>query len=62
MDRPLAITPSINRLLDQGRSGGDQGSAATSAAPSLARWRGANDVLGLALFFLMLGSYLAANL
>lgn len=62
MDRSLSLTPSISPLLDQIRIRGDQGSAATPEASSLAQWRGATDVLGLALFFLMLGIYLAANL
>jgi hypothetical protein len=62
MDRPLSLTPSISHLLDQMRLNSGQGSAAGPEAPSLAHWREVTDVLGLAVFVLMLGSYLAANL
>ena len=62
MDRPLSLTPSISQLLDQMRTNGRQGSAAGPEVPSLAHWREVTDVLGLAVFVLMLGSYLAANL
>ena len=62
MDRPLSLTPSISQLLDQMRTNGGQSSIAGSETPSLAHWRKATDVLGLAVFVVMLGSYLAANL
>lgn len=62
MDRPLSLTPSISQHLDQVRIGNNQGSGATPEAPSLVQWRWTTDLLGLALFFLMLGSYLATHL
>ena len=60
MRHPLSLTPSISHLLEERGNRPEPGSA--TRRPALPQACFASDILGMTLFFVLLGTYLVAHL
>ncbi len=60
MKRLLSLTPSLSLRLEQIRAAREADIGAD--VPVFPRWRASADVLGMAMFFMLLGAYLVARL
>lgn len=59
MHRPLSLIPSLSYAIDDVRRPSTSGSASGERVPPQVRF--ATDVLGVTIFFVMLGIYLTAH-